>query len=183
MSAHAPAYPASTLAKLFHLTERRVQQLAKAGIIFKNAQGKYDLVSSVQGYVKYLQDRALGRSEGAYTDAADIKVERKRLIKAQADRAETENQQQRGALVALSVVTAVFHALAILYASSIEALPGRLAHELAGLHDPAEIKQRLFTECREIRCSTADQLRRWAKALAGGERNSGDGQCAEGEDT
>ena len=74
MSTMSPLYPASTLAKLFHLTERRVQQLARDGIIAKGIKGKYDLVSSVQGYVKYLQERALGRQQGSYAHPADIKV-------------------------------------------------------------------------------------------------------------
>jgi phage terminase Nu1 subunit (DNA packaging protein) len=183
MSTQTPAYPASTLAKLFHLTERRIQQLAKEGIIVKDAHGKYDLVSSVQGYVKYLQDRALGRADGAYTDPADIKIERKRLIKAQADRAEHENQQRRGDLIALSWVSEVLHEITVLYSSGIEALPGRLAHELAGLHDPAQTKRRLFEECREIRCATADRLRRCAESLEGGAGFGREHRCTSAKNT
>lgn len=165
MSSSSPTYPASTLAKLFHLTERRVQQLAKEGIIPKGAKGKYELVGSVRGYVKYLHDRALGRSDATYTDPTDIRIERKRLIKAQAERAEQENQKQRGELIALYQVTHLLNELTVLYAASIEALPGRLAQELVGLHDPADIKQRLFIACRDIRSGVANQLRGWAKTI------------------
>ena len=42
-----PTYPVSTIAKLFNLTERRVQQLASEGVIPKPERGKYDLVASV----------------------------------------------------------------------------------------------------------------------------------------
>ena len=53
--------PAETLAKLLNLTEVRIQQLAKDGIIVKETRGRYDLWGSIKGYVKYLQDRAIGR--------------------------------------------------------------------------------------------------------------------------
>jgi phage terminase Nu1 subunit (DNA packaging protein) len=163
MPTTSPAYPASTLAKLFHLTERRVQQLAKEGILVKSAQGKYDLVASVQGYVKYLQDRAMGRSDGSYADPSDIKLERKRLIKAQADNAECEYQVRRGELVSLDLVKHLLNEVAVLYGSSLDALPGRLAQELAGIPDPALIKNKLFDECRHIRNLTAGHLERFAE--------------------
>jgi len=161
---HAPtAYPAATLAKLLNLTERRIQQLAKEGILIKVQSGKYDLVRSVQGYVKYLQDRAMGRQDAHYTDPTDIRLERKRLIKAQADNAECEYQVRRGELVALDVVKDLFNEVAVLYGSSLDALPGRLAQELAGISDPALIKSKLFDECRQLRNLTAEHLERLAE--------------------
>jgi len=177
-----PLYPASTIAKLFNLTERRVQQLAKEGIIPKAERNKYDLVGSVRGYVKYLQDRALGRDDGAYAEESDIKLERKRLIKAQADKTESENQKLRGELVPFELVEDVLNEVAVLYGTGIDALPGRLANELAGIHDPAEVKVRLFDECRRIRITTANLLRRFAEDCERGEVVSLDSRCTENED-
>jgi phage terminase Nu1 subunit (DNA packaging protein) len=167
MSNSPVAYPASTLAKLFHLTERRVQQLAKEGILTKVQSGKYDLVASVQGYVKYLQERAAGRMDGSYADTSDIRIERKRLIKAQADNAECEYQIRRGELVALDVVKQILNEVAVLYGSSLDALPGRLAQELAGISDPAIVKIKLFDECRQLRNLTAEHLQRFAETEEG----------------
>lgn len=178
MSAVSPSYPASTIAKLFNLTERRVQQLAKEGVIPKGERGKYDLVGAVRGYVKYLQERALGRSDAAYNDEADIKLERKRLIKAQADKTESENQKLRGELVPFELVEDVLNEVAVLYGTSVDALPGRLANELAGINDPAEVKSRLFDECRRIRIATADLLRRFAETVERGEISSVDSRRA-----
>lgn len=56
-----PSYPVATIAKLFNLTERRVQQLAKEGVIPKPEKGKYDLIGCVRGYIAYLQERAFGK--------------------------------------------------------------------------------------------------------------------------
>ncbi|VAW66172.1 hypothetical protein MNBD_GAMMA11-2557 [hydrothermal vent metagenome] len=41
MSEKLPLYPSATLAHLFNLSERRVQQLAKEGVIPKAQRGKY----------------------------------------------------------------------------------------------------------------------------------------------
>jgi phage terminase Nu1 subunit (DNA packaging protein) len=183
MSAASPLYPASTLAKLFNLTERRVQQLAKDGIIPRGERGKYDLVGSVRGYVKYLQERALGRTDGAYNDDADIKVERKRLIKAQAAKTESETQKLRGELVPFELVEDVLNEVAVLFGTGVDALPGRLANELAGIHDPAEVKVRLFDECRRVRIATADLLRRFAETVERSEIAGFDSGRTEIEDT
>jgi phage terminase Nu1 subunit (DNA packaging protein) len=79
--------PAETLAKLLNLTEVRIQQLAKDGIIVKETRGRYDLWASIKGYVKYLQDRAIGR--GVRDDeGGDYEKHRGRLTKAKADEAE-----------------------------------------------------------------------------------------------
>ena len=163
-SPQSPAYPAATFAKLFDLSERRIQQLAKDGIIPKPVAGKYALVGVVRRYVKYLQTRAQGRPEATYTDPTDIRCERKRLIKAQADNAECEHQIKRGELVALAVVEELLNEVAVLYGASLDALPGRLAQELAGLSEPSLIKNKLFDECRQIRNLTAQHLERWAEA-------------------
>jgi len=172
-------HPASTLAKLFAITERRIQQLAKEGIIPKAERGKYDLIASMRGYIKYLQERAAGRSDGRYNDEADIKLERKRLIKAQADKAEVENQKLRAELISFESVQEILNEVAVLFSSSVDALPGRLASELAGITNPAEIKTRLFDECRRIRSATADKLHRFAATLTSDAPSSVDSRCTE----
>lgn len=47
-----------TLSVLLDITERRVQQLAGEGIVVRKRQGHYDLVASIQGYVRYLRAQA-----------------------------------------------------------------------------------------------------------------------------
>ena len=46
------SYPVSTIAKLFGLTERRMQQLAHDGIIPKPEKNQYELVGSVRAYIR-----------------------------------------------------------------------------------------------------------------------------------
>ncbi len=48
-------YKVAIIARFLNLTERRVQQRARDGIIPKAEKGKYDLVQCVHGYVRFLQ--------------------------------------------------------------------------------------------------------------------------------
>jgi hypothetical protein len=78
------AQPIAVVARLLDLSERRIQQLSREGVIPKAERGQYDLVAAVRGYVAYLRDLAVRAQAGA----PDFGVERARLIKAKADLAE-----------------------------------------------------------------------------------------------
>ena len=54
------------IAKLFDVTPRRIQQLTKEGVIVATKEGnayKYDLLPTIQRYIKYLSDKANGRDK------------------------------------------------------------------------------------------------------------------------
>lgn len=55
-----------TLSILLDLTERRVQQLAREGVMVRDKRGRYDLIPSIQGYVRYLR---------AYAEKKHVDVE------------------------------------------------------------------------------------------------------------
>ena len=57
--------PIGVIARLLDLSERRVQQLSREGVIPKAERGQYDLIGSVRGYVRYLRDQALKAQAGA----------------------------------------------------------------------------------------------------------------------
>jgi hypothetical protein len=48
----------AVIAKLLDLSERRIQQLGREGVIPKPERGQYDLVGAVRGYVNYLREQA-----------------------------------------------------------------------------------------------------------------------------
>jgi phage terminase Nu1 subunit (DNA packaging protein) len=81
-----PVYPVDAIAKLLNLTPRRIRQLVAEGIIPRVERGKYDLIRSVRGYVKYLQERAEGRG----VEPSGLHEERMRLLTAQAEHKELE---------------------------------------------------------------------------------------------
>ena len=126
--------PITVIARLLDLTERRVQQLARDGVIPRSERGRYDLIGAVRGYVRYLRDQTL--KDGAAT--ADYGVERARLVRARADLAEMEAAQKRGELIpAREVVTAWTEVVALLRARLL-VLPDKIA-PLA--HDAQTIPQ------------------------------------------
>lgn len=91
--------PLGRIAKLLLLSDRRVQQLTKDGVIPRAERGRYDLETAVHGYIKYLRDRAIGAdASGGDED------HKKRLVKARADIAEMEAERIAGLLIEVSKV-------------------------------------------------------------------------------
>ena len=98
------AQPIAVIARLLDLSERRIQQLSREGVIPKAERGQYDLVGAVRGYVAYLRDLAVKAQAGA----PDFGAERARLIKAKADLAEMEADGRRGELLPADAVEAAW---------------------------------------------------------------------------
>jgi phage terminase Nu1 subunit (DNA packaging protein) len=136
----SPTYPLKTIAKLLKLTERRVQQLAKSGVIPKGARGRYDLVASVQGYIVYLQERAAGPASIA--GAIDYHVEKARKTRAEADIAEMEVAKRRGSSIDADEVKRAWQLiLAEVRANLLGNTPQRIASRIHGLSDDAQIRR------------------------------------------
>jgi phage terminase Nu1 subunit (DNA packaging protein) len=115
--------PIGVIARLLDLSERRVQQLSRDGVIPKAERGQYDLVAAVRGYVAYLRDLAVKAQGGA----PDFGVERARLIKAKADIAEMEAEGRRGELLPAEAVEAAWTAILARLRARLLVLPDRLA--------------------------------------------------------
>jgi len=139
------AQPLAVIAKLLDLSERRVQQLSREGVIPKATRGHYDLIGSVQGYVRYLRDQAAKAQAGA----PDYASERARFIRARADLAEMEAEQKRGSLIAATDVEGAWIAVLALLRTRLLALPDRLAPQLHAEDSPAGIRDGLRGAMRE----------------------------------
>ena len=133
------AQPIAVIApRLLDLSERRIQQLSREGVIPKAERGQYDLVGAVRGYVvSACRDLAVRAQAGA----PDFGVERARLIKAKADLAEMEADGRRGELLPADAVEAAWTAVLARLRARLLVLPDRLAplcHEettIAGVRD------------------------------------------------
>ena len=115
--------PIGVIARLLDLSERRIQQLSREGVIPKAERGQYDLIAAVRGYVAYLRDLAVKAQAGA----PDFGVERARLIKAKADIAEMEAEGRRGELLPAEAVEAAWTAILARLRARLLVLPDRLA--------------------------------------------------------
>ncbi len=83
-------YPKETIANLLNITERRLEQLAKQKIIPKAGRGVFDLGSTVQAYVRYLQ----GLSSGALKAGEPSELDR-RLMEARVLERESKARQAK----------------------------------------------------------------------------------------
>lgn len=116
-------YAVGVIAKLLNVTERRIQQLAKEGIIPKAQRGKYDLIPCVQGYVKYLQDLAFGKD----IVPIDINLAKSKQMAAQAELTEIELAERRATLIDARKVAAWWTKIVTNAKQNLLALPSRAA--------------------------------------------------------
>ncbi len=142
----AATQPIAVIAKLLDLSERRIQQLSREGVIPKATRGQYDLVGSVRGYVRYLRDQAVSAQAGA----PDYTAERARYIRARADLAEMEAQQRRSTLISADDIEAAWIKVLALLRTRVLALPDRLAPQVHVLTSLAETRNLLGTNLREV---------------------------------
>ena len=141
----AATQPLAVIAKLLDLSERRVQQLSREGVIPKATRGQYDLIGSVRGYVQYLRDQAVSAQAGA----PDYAAERARYIRARADLVEMEAAQRRGALITVEDIEAAWIKVLALLRTRVLALPDRLAPQVHIAASLAETRNLLSVNLRE----------------------------------
>lgn len=171
--AESPTFDVHQIAKLLNLDTRRVQQLAAEGWIPQHGRGRYGLVESVHGYIRYLKEHGRETSRG---------TEHSRLARAQAVKVELSNYKAMGELQVTSQVEETTQGLVVMMKSLHEGLPGRLSSELAGISEPPVIYQRLQAELRAVVNSCADYLEKRAEALSAMQEPGAAAPPAEGSD-
>ena len=145
--AATPSVPVGTLAKLLNLTEVRIQQLAKIGVVVKGERGRYDLWASIKGYVSYLQSRNVSRpgsgvapAEGGEVTGEDYQKHRARLYKAKADAAELEAALLRGRLHDADAVRKVMEDMISSARAKMLGVKRKAAGKVIGLTDLAAVE-------------------------------------------
>lgn len=140
-------------ARLLMLSDERVRQLTKSGYVPSLAQGRYNLVAVVQGYIKYLKDdeRRSSRSvaDNRVRDARAAEIER-RMAREDRD------------LIMLDEAMAAYDFATGLYLTSISGLPARMTRN-------ASERRRLEAICDGERQRLADRFAEGASALRTGE--------------
>lgn len=151
--------PASVIAKIFGVSVRRIEQLKAEGIITGEGRPtRYDLLPTIQAYIKYLSDKANGR-EKKQTDAqlTTSKLEAEKRIKtAKAEMAELELKELKGKMHRAEDVEAIMTDHVFFVRSMLMAMPGKLAVDLAGTHTAPEQADRVKQEVYYILDNLAD---------------------------
>lgn len=143
------------IAKLFELDVRRVQQLAKEGILPAASQRpyKFDLLPTVKAYIRYLRDRANGK-EAKTADTVKAEADKLRaeadLKQSKAKIAELQLKELEGKMHRSEDVEAMTNDLVYTTRSMIMALPGRLAMDVVQAGSANEASALIRAECYKI---------------------------------
>lgn len=133
------------ISSLFGVTVRRVQQLTQEGIICttKTLEGnRYELVPTIQKYIKYLSDRAYGKSKSE-------KEMELRAQKLQAEIALKESQGEMhrlkteiasGKYIDIEEVKMDYNRFFVAFKKFALSLPSRLSGRMIGHCEPLELR-------------------------------------------
>ena len=138
------SYPTSAIATLLKLTERRVQQLVKDGILPRPVKGHNEPIACVHAYIDYLKKLITGGGELSLTD------ERTRLTKYQADLAQILLKEAQGEFVTAKKTTQVWGAIVANIRQKLLGLSSLLAPIFGGSHTTGEVKERIDSAIHEI---------------------------------
>lgn len=141
------------LAALLNVDKRRVQQLAKEGVLKKLAHGRYDPEESVLAYVRYLQECVARRGGERDPEKLDQK---ERLIRLTADVKEIEKARLLRELVPLEEFRAALADITNRLAGKLRNVESTYAHRIIGVNDPGLARSVL----REIAAELAAELRK-----------------------
>lgn len=154
--------PIKTIARALELTERRVNQLVKDGVLPKTERGRYELIPVVQAYVKFLREKSVNSDVGA----DDYAAQRTRLTKAKADMAEMEKDQMASVLIPASDVGDAWEAMVSNMRARMLAIPSKAVATVFSAEDVNEAKKILqevineaLAELSSIEVKTANPIR------------------------
>jgi phage terminase Nu1 subunit (DNA packaging protein) len=117
---------AKEFGEILGLSTRRIQQLAKDGIIIRVSQGKYDLPMSIQKYIDTIKDQSQSAEE------LDLNREKTLLTRANRQKAEMELKIMRGELHRSEDVESVMNSMLSSFRAQMLVLPGKVAPLVLG---------------------------------------------------
>lgn len=135
-----------TVCQLFGLTGRRIEQLVADGVIERKQTKngvRFETVSTIQRYIKYLSDKAYGR------ERSDREAELKEA-KLRADVALKESQGElhrlrteiaQGNYISVEEVKLDYSRFFVVFKKFALSIPGKMAGRLTGFLDPTEVRR------------------------------------------
>jgi len=143
----------SELAGLLMLTPQRVNQLAKEGIIKREADGKYDLPKAIEAFYIYKLKT---------DEELNFAQEHTLLERAKRKKAEIELDQLEGTLLIATEVEQAMATMILTCKSRLLAIPSRCAPQLIGQRDMSKIasilKDEIYQALNELKEMPAEKL-------------------------
>lgn len=139
-------YKVDVIASLFGVSVRRVQQLTQEGIISTvqtSAGRRYELAPTIQKYIKFLSDKAYGKSKSE----TEAQLKEKKL-KADIALKESQGELHRlkteiatGQYISIEEIKMDYSRFFVSFKKFAMSVPNRLAGKMTGFVDPVEIRR------------------------------------------
>lgn len=143
-------YTAKAVADWLGITERRVRDLTREGVLLTNGN-LYELKPTVRRYIQYLA--GIGNS-GEKT--VDYNREKALLMRARREKMEMEQRKRDGELHESDEIRRVMGAMFAAFRSRVLAIPARVSPKLALMSGAADIFAVLRRECGEALAELSD---------------------------
>lgn len=140
-------YESKVIAQLFGVSVRRIQQLTQDGVLetvhISGQRNKYDLIPTIQAYIKYLSDKAYGKNRSE----KELELREQKL---QADIALKESQGElhqiktkiaAGTYVDIDDVKRDYSNFFTVFKRFALSLPGKISNEVIGYVGPTEARR------------------------------------------
>ncbi|MFM1655639.1 hypothetical protein ACI7RC_26600 [Brevibacillus sp. B_LB10_24] len=138
-----------TLATLLGFTRQRINQLAKEGILEKQAAGRYPLMKNVQRYIEYLRTGVKDKGDGDEEAQAKYWEEKALHEKAKRETAELKLGQLKNQLHDAADVELVMTNMLATFRSRILSIPEKVSPKVLGVKNLSEISDAINTEVLE----------------------------------
>lgn len=140
----------TALASILGITARRVQQLAQDGTIVQCKRGYFPLGDAVQRYINFrLNDSHIADEEVMEAEKKKL-VNEARLKEAKATVAQIEAEELKGTIHRADDVEVITNDMIYTIRSALNALPGRLAVDVAGAQSAAEASEIIRREVHKV---------------------------------
>ena len=149
-------YRVEIIAQLFGVTVRRIQQLTQEGVLptTDTIEGRrYDLVPTIQSYVKYLSDKAYGKNRSEKENEL-----REQKMKAEIALKESQGELHRlrtdiaaGKYISVEEVVLDYTRFFVTFKNFAMAIPIRMTEMISGIVDPVEARRIEKTLQQEVR--------------------------------
>lgn len=141
----------TALASILGVTARRVQQLAQDGTFVQSRRGYFLLGDTVQRFVRKKVDEIKVAADDEVLEAEKMKiVSDSRLKEAKATIAQIEAEELKRTIHRADDVEVITNDMIYTIRSALNALPGRLAVDVAGVSSPAEASEIIRREVHKI---------------------------------
>lgn len=134
-----------TIAQLFGISSRRVEQLVSDGIIerikVKN-EVKFETIPTIQKYLKYLADKAHGReSKSREAELKEKKMNAEIALKeSQGELHRLRTEIAQGNYISVEEVKADYSRFIVVFKNFAMSIPSKLSGRLSGAVDPVEVR-------------------------------------------